>query len=105
MVGGVEELHFGCTACGKCCTEPPEMTLLEAAHLGDVFVPSLVYRLTSLPKDDNEAAFASLAPHHHFKGMDGHELVEKLRQSSAVLGAGAFVSEPGWEHHISVTAR
>ncbi len=81
------------------------MTVLEAAHLGDVFVPSLVYRLTSLPKDDNEAAFASLAPHQHFKGMDGHELVVKLRQSSAVLGAGAFVSEPGWEHHISVTAR
>jgi hypothetical protein len=81
------------------------MTVLEAARLGDVFVPSLVYRLTSLPRDDNDAAFASLAPHKHFKGMDGHELVTRLRQSSAVLGAGAFVSEPGWVHHVSITAR
>ncbi len=81
------------------------MTVLEAAHLGDVFVPALVYRLTSLPKDDNEAAFASLAPHPHFKGMDGRELVMRLRQSSAVLSAGAVVSEPGWDHHVSVTAR
>jgi Fe-S-cluster containining protein len=81
------------------------MTVLEAARLGDVFVPALVYRLTSLPKDDNEAAFASLAPHPHFADMDGHELVTRLRQSAAVLSAGAMVSEAGWEHHISITAR
>jgi hypothetical protein len=81
------------------------MTVLEAARLGDVFIPALVYRLTSLPKDDNEAAFASLSPHRHFRGMDGRELVARLRESSAVKGAGAMVSEPGWEHHISLTAR
>jgi len=81
------------------------MTVLEASHLGDVFIPALTYRLTSLPKDDNEAAYASLAPHPHFKGMDGRELVGRLRQSSAVLSAGAIVSEPGWDHHIAVTAR
>jgi Fe-S-cluster containining protein len=100
-----ETLHFACTACGKCCTESPEMTVLEATRLGDVFVPALVYRLTSLPRDDNEAAFASLSPHPHFKGMDGHELVACLRQSTAVLSAGAIVEEPGWDHHIAVTAR
>jgi Putative zinc- or iron-chelating domain len=81
------------------------MTVLEATRLGDVFVPSIVYRLTSLPKDDNEAAFASLSPHRHFKDMDGRELVTRLRESSAVRSAGGVVNEPGWEHHISVTAR
>jgi Fe-S-cluster containining protein len=101
----VDTVHFACTACGKCCTEPPEMTVLEATRLGDVFIPALVYRLTSLPKDDNEAAFASLSPHRHFKDMDGRELVARLRESSAVRSAGAVVSEPGWEHHISLTAR
>ena len=81
------------------------MTVLEATRLGDVFVPALVYRLTSLPKDDNEAAYASLAPHRHFKAMDGRELVARLRESSAVKSAGAVVSESGWDHHVSVTAR
>lgn len=100
-----EDAHFACTACGKCCTESPEMTVLEAVRLGDVFVPALVYRLTSLPKDDNEAAFASLSPHRHFRGMDGRELVARLRESSAVKSAGAVVSEAGWDHHVSITAR
>ena len=81
------------------------MTILEATRLGDQFVPALVYRLTSLPKDDNEAAYASLSPHRHFKGMDGRELVARLRESSAVRSAGAVVTDAGWEHHISVTAR
>jgi Fe-S-cluster containining protein len=101
----MEEIRFACTACGKCCTEPPEMTVLEAAKLGDVFVPALVYRLTSLPRDDNEAAFASLAPHEHFKDMDGRELVRRLRESTAVRAAGAVVTEAGWDHHVSITAR
>jgi len=100
-----EEIHFACTACGKCCTEPPEMTVLEAIRLGDVFVPSIVYRVTSVPNDDNEAALASLKPHRHFAGMDARELVSRLRESSAVRGAGAVVREPGWEHHLSVTSR
>jgi Fe-S-cluster containining protein len=100
-----DTIHFECTACGKCCTEPPEMTVLEATRLGDVFVPALVYRLTSLPKDDNEAAFASLSPHRHFKGMDSRELVARLRESSAVRAAGVIVTEPGWEHHVSITTR
>ena len=101
----MDEIRFACTACGKCCTEPPEMTVLEAAKLGDVFVPALVYRLTSLPRDDNEAAFASLAPHEHFKDMDGRALVRRLRESSAVRAAGAVVTEAGWDHHVSITAR
>jgi hypothetical protein len=81
------------------------MTVLEAVKLGDVFVPALVYRLTSLPRDDNEAAFASLAPHPHFKEMPSRELVARLRESSAVKGAGAVVTEAGWDHHVSITAR
>lgn len=81
------------------------MTVLEAIRLGDVFVPALVYRLTSIPRDDNDAALASLAPHPHFRGMDARELVTKLRESTAVRAAGAVVSEPGWEHHLSITAR
>ena len=81
------------------------MTVLEAVGLGDVFVPALVYRLTSLPREDNEAAFASLAPHPHFKDMPGRELVTKLRESTAVRSAGAVVSEAGWDHHVSITAR
>jgi Fe-S-cluster containining protein len=105
MLDAMEELRFACTACGKCCTEPPEMTVLEATKLGDVFVPALVYRLTSLPRDDNEAAFASLLPHAHFKDMDARELVARLRESSAVRAAGAVVTEAGWDHHVSITAR
>lgn len=81
------------------------MTVLEAVTLGDVFVPALVYRLTSLPREDNEAAFASLAPHPHFKDMEGRELVARLRESTAARAAGAVVSEAGWDHHISITAR
>ena len=81
------------------------MTVLEATRFGDVFVPALVYRLTSLPKDDNEAAYASLSPHRHFKGMEGRALVERLRESSAVKSAGAVVTDAGWDHHISLTAR
>ena len=81
------------------------MTVLEAVRLGDVFVPSLVYRLTSVPRDDNEAALASLAPHPHFRGMDAREFVAKLRASTAVRAAGAVVSEQGWDHHLSITAR
>jgi Fe-S-cluster containining protein len=100
-----EELRFACTACGKCCTEPPEMTILEAIGLGDVFVPAIVYRVTSIPKDDNEAALASLVPHRHFAGMDPREFVVRLRESSAVRAAGAVVGEPGWDHHVSITAR
>jgi Fe-S-cluster containining protein len=101
----MDEIRFACTACGKCCGEPPEMTVLEATRLGDVFVPALVYRVTSLPRDGNEAAFASLSPHPHFRGMDGRELVTRLRESSAVRAAGAVVSEAGWDHHVSITAR
>ncbi|HEX4517589.1 MAG TPA: hypothetical protein VGH87_13110 [Polyangiaceae bacterium] len=101
----MDEVRFACTACGKCCTEPPEMTVLEAIGLGDVFVPTLVYRLTSLPREDNDAAFASLAPHEHFKEMPGRELVTRLRESTAVRSAGAVVSEAGWDHHVSITAR
>lgn len=81
------------------------MTVLEAVKLGDVFVPALVYRLTSLPRDDNEAAFASLVPHPHFKEMEGRELVARLRESTAVRAAGAVVSEAGWDHHVSITTR
>ncbi len=105
MVRDMEEVRFSCTACGKCCTEPPEMTVLEAVRLGDIFVPSLVYRITSLPRDDNEAALASLKPHQHFAGMDAKELVARLRESSAVRSAGAVVHEAGWDHHVSITAR
>jgi Fe-S-cluster containining protein len=105
MLREMDEIRFACTACGKCCTEPPEMTVLEATKLGDVFVPALVYRLTSLPRDDNEAAFASLTPHPHFKEMPGRELVARLRESTAVRSAGAVVSEAGWDHHVSITAR
>jgi Fe-S-cluster containining protein len=105
MLREMDEIRFACTACGKCCTEPPEMTVLEAVSLGDVFVPALVYRLTSLPRDDNEAAFASLSPHPHFKDMQGRELVTRLRESTAVRAAGAVVSEAGWDHHVSITAR
>jgi Fe-S-cluster containining protein len=105
MLHAMEELRFACTACGKCCTEPPEMTVLEATKLGDVFIPALVYRLTSLPREDNEAAFASLLPHHHFEDMPGRELVARLRESSAVRAAGAVVTEAGWDHHVSITAR
>lgn len=101
----MEELRFACTACGKCCTEPPEMTVLEATRLGDVFVASLVYRLTSIPKDDNEAALASLKPHPHFSGVSARELVARLRETTAVRAAGAVVSEAGWDHHIALTAR
>ncbi len=99
------ELHFECTACGKCCTEAPEMTVLEATRLGDVFVPALVYRLTSLPRDDNEAALATLKPHPHFANMNARELVSQLRETTAVRAAGAIVSEAGWDHHVSITAR
>jgi len=81
------------------------MTVLEAVRLGDVFVPALVYRLTSLPRDDNEAAFASLVPHPHFAEMEGRELVGRLRESTAVRAAGAVVSEAGWDHHVSITTR
>lgn len=81
------------------------MSILEAVKLGDVFVPSIVYRLTSLPRDDNEAAYASLKPHPHFAGMDGRELVGRLRESTAVRAAGAVVAEAGWDHHVSITAR
>lgn len=81
------------------------MTVLEAVRLGDVFVPSLVYRLTSVPRDDNDAALASLSPHPHFRGMDARELVTKLRESTAVRAAGAVVHEPGWDHHIAITVR
>jgi Fe-S-cluster containining protein len=105
MLREMDEIRFACTACGKCCTEPPEMTVLEAVRLGDVFVPALVYRLTSLPREDNEAAFASLAPHPHFKDMEGRELVARLRESTAVRAAGAVVTEAGWDHHVSITAR
>jgi Fe-S-cluster containining protein len=100
-----ETLRFACTACGKCCSEPPEMTLLEAAKLGDVFVPALVYRLTSLPRDDNEAAMSSLVVHKDFSDMDSREFVSRLRTSPAVLGAGALVVDSGWDHHIAMTAR
>ena len=99
------EIHFACTACGKCCTDPPEMTVLEATRLGDVFIPALVYRLTSIPKDDNEAGLASFKPHRDFAGLDVHRFVAALRDSTAVRAAGAIVSEPGWDHHIAVTAR
>jgi Fe-S-cluster containining protein len=105
MLREMDEIRFACTACGKCCTEPPEMTVLEAVSLGDVFVPALVYRLTSLPRDDNEAAFASLAPHPHFKDVPGRDLVTRLRESTAVRAAGAVVTEAGWDHHVSITAR
>lgn len=105
MLREMDEIRFACTACGKCCTEPPEMTVLEAVRLGDVFVPSLVYRITSIPRDDNEAALSSLKPHPHFAGMDARELVARLRESSAVRSAGAVVHEAGWDHHISITAR
>ncbi len=105
MLGHMEEVRFACTACGKCCTEPPEMSILEAVKLGDVFVPSIIYRLTSLPREDNEAAFASLKPHPHFAGMDPRELVSRLRESSAVRAAGAVINEAGWDHHVSITAR
>jgi len=81
------------------------MTILEAVSLGDVFVPSIVYRLTSLPRDDNEAAFASLKPHPHFEGMEPRALVARLRESTAVRAAGAVVHEAGWDHHIAITAR
>ena len=81
------------------------MTVLEAVRLGDVFVPALVYRLTSLPREDNEAAFASLAPHPHFEEMPGRDLVARLRESTAVRAAGAIVSEAGWDHHVSITTR
>lgn len=99
------DIHFACTACGKCCTDPPEMTVLEALGLGDVFVPALVYRLTSVPRDDNEAGLASLSPHRDFEGMDRRRFVAALRDSTAVRAAGATVSEPGWDHYIAVTAR
>jgi Fe-S-cluster containining protein len=105
MLREMEEIRFACTACGKCCTEPPEMTVLEAVKLGDVFVPALVYRLTSLPREDNEAAFASLSPHPHFKDVPGPELVSRLRESAAVRSAGAVVTDAGWDHHVSITAR
>jgi Fe-S-cluster containining protein len=101
----VTELRFACTACGKCCTDPPEMTVLEAVRLADVFVPALVYRLTSVPRDDNEAGLASLSPHRDFEGMDPRRFVAALRDSTAVRAAGATVSEPGWDHYVSVTAR
>ncbi len=99
------EIHFACTACGKCCTDPPEMTVLEAARLGDVFIPALVYRLTSVPRDDNEAGLAAFRPHRDFEGMDAKRFVAALRESTAVRAAGATVSEPGWEHYVAVTAR
>jgi Fe-S-cluster containining protein len=105
MLREMDEVRFACTACGKCCTEPPEMTILEAVTLGDVFVPSIVYRLTSLPRDDNEAAYASLKPHPHFEGMEGRALVARLRESTAVRAAGALITEAGWDHYVSITAR
>ena len=73
--------------------------------LADVFIPAIVYRLTSLPRDDNEAAHASLKPHAHFADVEGRELVTYLRESTAVRGAGAVIHEAGWDHHISITAR
>lgn len=100
-----EALHFACTECGKCCGEAPEMSLLEALALGDVFIPSVAYKLTRFPKDDNEAGYASLTLHSDFAGMDPRDFVKALRDSVAVRAGLEVTGEPGWEAYLFITAR
>jgi Fe-S-cluster containining protein len=100
-----ETLHFACTECGKCCGEAPEMSLLEAFGLGDVFIPSIAYKLTRIPKDDNEAGFASIKVHADFEGMSPREFVKDIRESVAVRAGAMLTGEPGWDAYIFVTAR
>lgn len=100
-----ETLHFACTECGKCCAEAPEMSLIEAIDLGDVFVPALSYKLTRLPKDDNEAGFASIRVHSDFEGMSAREFVACVRESLAVVAGTPLTGEQGWDSFVALTAR
>jgi len=98
-------LRFACTECGKCCGEAPEMSLLEAFRLGDVFIPSIAYKLTRIPKDDNEAGFDSIKLHPDFEGMSPREFVKDIRESVAVKAGAMLTGEPGWDAYIFLTAR
>jgi hypothetical protein len=80
------------------------MTVLEAIALGDVFVPSLVYKLARAPREGNEVGWRDVFVEPEFADMDKKEYVE------AILGyvrrTGAHVAtQPGWDLYITVTAR
>ncbi len=100
-----ETLHFACTECGKCCSEAPEMSLLEALSLGDVFIPSVAYKLTRLPKEDNEAGYATLKLHPDFEEMSPRDFVKALRESVAVKAGIEVTGEPGWDAFVFITSR
>src|SRR5262245_35404799 len=97
--------HFACTACGRCCAEGPEMTITEAIELGDVFVPSLLYRLTRIPKSENEAAWSSLVLAPDFASMDKREYAERVRQSVTVAAGIELAGDHGYDAYVTVTSR
>ena len=98
-------LHFACTECGKCCSEAPEMSLIEAMRLGDVFIPAIAYRLTRLPKEDNDAGIASIKLNADFEGTDPRDFLKSVRDSIAVRAGTAITGEHGWDSFVFVSAR
>lgn len=100
----MSDLHFACTSCGKCCTTPPEMTVTEAIALGDVFVPSLVYKVARAPKEGNEVGLRDVFVEPEFAEMDRNAYVDAVLDT--VKRTGVLVgNQPGWDIYITITAR
>ena len=96
--------HFACTACGKCCNTSPETTVLEAIALGDVFVASLVYKLSRVPRQGNEVGSRDLVMEGDFAGIDREVYTREV--GAVVRRAGVRVgAEPGWDVFLTLTSR
>lgn len=96
--------HFSCTACGRCCQTPPEMTLREALGLGDVFVPALLFKVSHIPQDDNEAGFQRLSVERDFSDLSPRQYAAAARKS-VTLEAGIPIAGPhGYQTFLTVTA-
>lgn len=100
----MSDIHFRCTACGKCCSTSPEMTLLEAIALGDVFVPALLHKVSRVPRDGNDAGMANLHVEPEFADVDRKTYLrttfDSMKETAAHVG-----SEPGWDIYFTFMAR
>jgi len=72
-------VRFACTACGKCCSTPPETTILEAISLGDVFVAALRYRVSRVLKGERAYVVANTHVEPEFADLDRAEYYDATR--------------------------
>jgi Fe-S-cluster containining protein len=80
------------------------MTVTEAIALGDVFVPSLLYKLARAPRPDNEVGWRDVFVEPEFAEMDKKEYVGAI--IAYVSRTGVHIgTQPGWDLYLTITSR